>query len=234
MDEASVSRSAQQVLEFDKLKQIVGGYSTCVPGRRAIETLEQSQDAAALNAEFALVREAAMYLRTGSELGFGSLTDPDEWLARLGIPASVLEPKDFLNVCTLIDSVEMARASLKDSKDKYPQLAARAAALMDQRWLVKAIRHAILPNGEISDDASPQLRRIRAGIVQGREKMQRTLETILRGARRDDRRGLHHAAQRAVRDSGARFGSARGSGRGARRERQRGRRFSSSRSKRSI
>ncbi len=176
-----MSRSAQQVLEFDKLKQIVGGYTTCVPGRRAIEALEQSQDVAVLNAEFALVREAAAYLRTGSELGFGSLTDPDEWLARLGIPASVLEPKDFLNVCTLIDSVEMARATLKDSKDKYPQLAARASALMDQRWLVKAIRHAILPNGEISDDASPQLRRIRTGIAQGREKVQRTLDTILRG-----------------------------------------------------
>ncbi len=176
-----MSRSAQQVLEFDKLKQIVGGYSTCVPGRRAIEALEQSHHAASLNAEFALVSEAATYLRTGSELGFGSLTDPDEWLARLGIPASVLEPKDFLNACTLIDSVEMARASLKESKDKYPQLAARAASLMDQRWLVKAIRHAILPNGEISDDASPQLRRIRTGIAQGREKVQRTLDTILRG-----------------------------------------------------
>jgi DNA mismatch repair protein MutS2 len=181
MGEASVSRSAQQVLEFDKLKQIVGGYSTCVPGRRAIEALEQSQDGAALNAEFVLIREAAAYLRSGSELGFGSLTDPIEWLARLAIPASVLDPADFLNACTLIDSVEMARHSLKDSKDRYPQLAARAAAFADQRWLVKAIRHAILPNGEISDDASPQLRRIRAGIAQGREKIQRALDTILRG-----------------------------------------------------
>jgi DNA mismatch repair protein MutS2 len=176
-----VSRSAQQVLEFDKLKEIVGGYSTCVPGRRAIEALEQSQDAAALNAEFALVREAAEYLRGGSELGFGSLRDPDDWLARLAIPASVLTPQDLLNVCTLIDSVEMVRAALKETKDKFPQLAARAVAFVDQRWLTKAIRHAVLPNGEISDDASPQLRRIRTGIAQSREKIQRSLEGILRG-----------------------------------------------------
>jgi DNA mismatch repair protein MutS2 len=179
--EVSVSRSAQQVLEFDKLKEIVGGYSTCAPGRRAVEALAQSFDAAALNAEFALVREAAEYLRGGAELGFGSLRDPEEWLARLGIPASVLEPQDFLNVCTLIDSVEMARASFKEFKDKFPQLAARAAALVDQRWLTKVIRHAILPNGEISDDASPQLRRIRIGLAQSREKIQRSLESILRG-----------------------------------------------------
>jgi DNA mismatch repair protein MutS2 len=175
-----VSRSAQQVLEFDKLKQIVAGYSTCVPGHRAIEALEQSQDANALNAEFVLVAEAAAYLRTGSELGFGSLPDPSDWLARLAIPASVLTPADFLNVCALIDAVEMARLTLKDTKDKYPQLSSRAAAFADQRWLSKAIRHAILPNGEISDDASPQLRRIRAGIAQGREKIQRALDGILR------------------------------------------------------
>ena len=96
-------------------------------------------------------------------------------------------------MCTLVDSVEMARATFKEFKDKkmaratfkefkdkFPQLAARAAALVDQRWLTKAIRHAVLPNGEISDDASPQLRRIRAGIAQGRDKIRRSLEGILR------------------------------------------------------
>jgi DNA mismatch repair protein MutS2 len=77
--------------------------------------------------------------------------------------------------------VEMARAALKETKDKFPQLAARAVAFVDQRWLKKAIRHAVLPNGEISDDASPQLRRIRTGIAQSREKIQRSLEGILRG-----------------------------------------------------
>ena len=38
----------------------------------------------------------------------------------------------------------------------------------------------MLPNGEISDDASPQLRRIRTGIGQAREKIQRSLESVMR------------------------------------------------------
>ena len=38
-----------------------------------------------------------------------------------------------------------------------------------------------MPTGEISDDASPQLKRIRAGIAQARDKIQRSLESILRG-----------------------------------------------------
>jgi DNA mismatch repair protein MutS2 len=63
---------------------------------------------------------------------------------------------------------------------KYPQLAARAATLGDFRHLATAIRRAILPNGEISDEASPQLRRIRTGIAQGRATIRRSLESILR------------------------------------------------------
>ena len=43
-----------------------------------------------------------------------------------------------------------------------------------------AIRRAILPNGEISDDASPELRRIRGGLARTRETIQKTLERILR------------------------------------------------------
>ncbi len=175
-----MSRSAQQVLEFDKLKEIVSRYSTCVSGRRVIESLAQSQDVPALNAEFALVREAVAYLRTGSELGFGSLADPETWLGRLAVPASVLSIADFLNAVTLIESVEAVKQTFKGAKEKYPNFTARAESLSDQRYIAKAIHHAILPNGEISDDASPQLRRIRVGIAQGREKIQRSLDSILR------------------------------------------------------
>ena len=77
---------AEQLLEFDQLKEIVGGFTTCAPGRRAILALAPAQDVAALDAEFALIREAVAYLRAGSELGFGSLADPEQWLARLGVP----------------------------------------------------------------------------------------------------------------------------------------------------
>ena len=53
--------------------------------------------------------------------------------------------------------------------------------MADLRPLDAAIRRAILPNGEISDDASPALRRIRAGIARTRDTIQKTMEQILRG-----------------------------------------------------
>ena len=175
-----MSRPAEQLLEFDRLKEIVGGFTTCAPGRRAARALAQLQDAAALGAEFTLIREAVSYLRAGSDLGFGSLADPESWLARLAIPASMLSSTELLDVASLCDTVASVRLTFKGQAAKYPRLTERAAALPDLRHLSTAIRHAILPNGEISDDASPQLRRIRAGMLQARDKIQSTLENILR------------------------------------------------------
>ncbi len=174
-----MSRAASQVLEFDRLKEILAGYSTCAPGHRAVDALRPAQDVAALEAEFDLVREAVAYLRPGAELAFGSLADPATWLARLSVPAAVLGVEEFLAATSLMDAAEAVRETFKPDGPHHRQLSARAAALADLRHLAAAIRRAILPNGEISDDASPQLRRIRASIGQGRDKIRRSLEGIL-------------------------------------------------------
>ena len=120
------------------------------------------------------------YLRGGSELGFGSLSDPETWLRRLSVPASVLAAGDLLDATSLIDASVSVRQTFKELGNKFPRLAERAASLVDLRHLSTAIRRAVLPNGEISDDASPQLRRIRAGMGEARQRIQHSLENILR------------------------------------------------------
>ena len=172
--------SAEQLLEFDRLRDIVSGFTTCAPGRRHAQSLAPRHDPSALDAEFALLREGVAYLRAGSELGFGSLADPDPWLARLGIPASMLSSAELLDVASLAETVLGVRQSFKGDAAKYPRLAERAASQPDLRHLSTAIRRAIHPNGEISDDASPELKRIRVGIAQARTRIQKSLENILR------------------------------------------------------
>ncbi len=174
-----MARTAEELLEFGRLREIVARYSTCAPGHRAVEELTPRIDAEALHAEFALIREAIVYLRSGSELGFGSLADPADWLARLAMPASVLAAADILDAASLMDVSAGLRQSLRVEETKYPRLTERAASLADFRSLSAQIRRAILPNGEISDDASPALKRIRGNIAQSRSRIQQSLEKIL-------------------------------------------------------
>src|SRR5277367_5750959 len=175
-----MSRTAQDVLEFDKLRELLRLRTTCVPGRRAIDALEFGTDRAALEAAFALIREAREWLRGGGELGFGGLADPQEWLEKIEGPGIVLEAKEILEAASLLETAGWLRGQFREEATKFPLLAARVASLGDFREPLTAIRRCLLPSGEISDDASSALRRIRASIMQTRESIQKTLKQILR------------------------------------------------------
>jgi DNA mismatch repair protein MutS2 len=175
-----VSHSAEQLLEFDTLKEIVSRSTTCLPGRRAIQALAPRQDTAALEAEFELIAEAVQYLRAGSDLGFGSLADPVRWLAQTEIPGSVLGAPELLDVASLAENAGAVEQTFKGEALKYPRLSECAGRLPDFRPLLAALRRVVLPNGEISDDGSPQLKRIRTSKIQARATIQHSLEKILR------------------------------------------------------
>jgi len=175
-----MSRTAQDVLEFDKLRELLRLRTTCAPGCRAVNALEPGMARAALESAFRLIREAGEWLRAERELGFGALADPQDWLERIEGPGMALEPGEFLDAASLLETGGWLRQQFREEAVKFPLLAARAASVGDFRDVHAAIRRCVLPNGEISDDASSTLRRIRASILATRETIQKNLKQILR------------------------------------------------------
>ena len=167
-------------MEFDKLRELLRLRTTCAPGRRAVNALEPGMERAALESAFALIREAGEWLRAERELGFGALADPQGWLEGLEGPGMALEPGEFLDAASLLETGGWLRQQFREEAVKFPSLAARAASVGDFRDVHAAIRRCVLPNGEISDDASSTLRRIRASITETRETIQKNLKQILR------------------------------------------------------
>jgi len=162
------------------LRELLRLRITCAPGRRAVDELEPGTDRAALESIFAMIREAREWLRAGRELGFGGLADPQSWLEKIAGPGTVLEPREFLEAASLLETASWLRQQFREEAVKFPLLAARATSLADFRELLAAIRRCLLPNGEISDDASSTLRRIRISVAQTRDSLQKTLKQILR------------------------------------------------------
>src|SRR5580700_7856432 len=175
-----MSRTAQDVLEFDKLRELLRLRTTSAPGRRAVDGLEFQANRAALEAAFRLIREAREWLRGGGELGFGGLADPEGWLEKIAGPGMVLEAQELLDAASLLETAAGLRGQFREEAVKFPLLAARVASLGDFRGALEAIRRCVLPNGEIGDQASAALRRIRASITETREAIQKTLKQILR------------------------------------------------------
>ena len=71
-----MSRRAEHVLEFDKLRELLRQRTTCAPGRRFVDGLESNGSREDLESAFALIREAREWLRLGRELGFGASRGP--------------------------------------------------------------------------------------------------------------------------------------------------------------
>src|SRR6266478_2179832 len=86
-----MARTAQDVLEFDKLRELLRLRTTCVLGKRAVGALEPGTDQPALEMAFAHIREAREWLRAERELGFGGVADPQQWLERIEGPGVVLD-----------------------------------------------------------------------------------------------------------------------------------------------
>jgi DNA mismatch repair protein MutS2 len=175
-----MSRTALDILEFDNLRDLLRQRTTCAPGRRHLDALEPSTNRTEREAAFALIREAREWLRAARELGFGALSDPLDWLAKLEGPGLVLEASEFLDANSLLETSTWLRQQFREEWAKFPLLAAKASSLADLLDLQQAIRRCILPNGEISDDASSALRRIRASILQTRDSVQKALKQLLR------------------------------------------------------
>ena len=178
----TVTRSAEELLEFGRLRELLRRQTTSALGGRAMDALSFGTDRARLEREFATMAEAVAWLRQGSEMGFGGLADPAGWSARLDKPGAVLEPSELLEVASLADTAGWLREAFRETQAKFPLLTERAttAGSPATNSLAAAIRRAIEPGGEIRDDASPELRRLRTGIGRTRENIQSTLQSILR------------------------------------------------------
>ena len=135
-----MARSAHDVLEFDKLRELLRSRTTCVPGRRSIDALAWRTDRAALNSDFAQIREAREWLRTGNELGFGGLADPDEWLPQIEGPGVVLEAAQLLDAASLLETAGWLRQQFREHSATFPLLSARTTSLADFRDALAAIR----------------------------------------------------------------------------------------------
>src|SRR6202020_259945 len=104
--------------------------------------------------------------------------EQQNWLEAVEGPGIGLEAREFLDAATLTQTAGWLRQQFREEAVKFPLLAVRAGALSECEDLLAAIRRSVLPNGEISDDASPALRRIRASMNQTPAATQKTPNNI--------------------------------------------------------
>ena len=179
------------LLEFGALRELVARYVRGPLGRVEIAKLEPRPDRAALEKSLGDVAEAIAYFEASEQrqpasrgaairVRFDSIPEIAKALSLLKIEGAVLEAQQILDFTRLLEQAGEIRGVLNLAASKYERLAARAAALLDPRGILRELHGKVLPDATLSDDASVALNRLRRDIERQQRNIQASLERFLR------------------------------------------------------
>ena len=111
---------------------------------------------------------------------FRGLRDMREAVDRLRAEGVVLEGQQIHGIIELLDRAQETRLRLRACTRKSSRLAGYARRLGDFTVLLRQLSGKVLGNGELADDASPELGKIRHRIERQRQAVHTTLEQFVR------------------------------------------------------
>ncbi len=166
------------VLEYDKIRLLLAGFTATGPGReRALELLPLEDDRQVAEA-LAEVSEMRLLLEEAGRPPVGGCRDLRESFVRLRAEGSWLPAECLLDVLSSIDAAQECRAFL-GGREEIPLLAALGGALNPCPPLRAQIAESIGSRGEILDGASFELGELRGEIRRLRGRIRKTLEELL-------------------------------------------------------
>lgn len=177
-----MNRQTLETLELDALIDMLAGQVQSPLGRGLAESLSPMRDLNEINRALDCTTECVDYLATGGGFGLSGLSDPAEALGQLAVEGTSLSANQILAVERIIAVAMDLRGQFSDpeSRSRYPNLWAITSSIPDIRRVLASFRGKILPTGEIDDNASTELRRIRREINDRRGRIYRSLESLMR------------------------------------------------------
>lgn len=177
------SEHALSLLEFPRVLERVASFASSEAGRRRVRELRPLVYARAAEEALRLTGEMAqLYGRPG---GWAPPVIPDveSELRRLAAEGAVLEAGALHGVGVLLDSSASARRDLLDEEENVPSLAELARGLLRAPELRARLEQSVDESGEVRDEASRELRRIRGELRGARSALVGRLERFAAGLR---------------------------------------------------
>ena len=192
-----VEELSASTLEWGRLLDLVQSIAVASVTKEWLRALSPSSDRDWIFRQHALVDEANVLLGQGLAPSLGALFDPEILLAKARIPGAALDPDQLRIAIALIEDITAWQANLADAgeetHERVPHLLAGISALEDSQLpqLIRSLRLRINPDGTLTEDASPELRRIRREIDRQQKQIEESLRHALRrlnegGSTQDD------------------------------------------------
>ena len=177
--------SSATALEWARLREHIAGHAASPLGREWVQALEPCADAEWIDAQQQRTAEVRAFLTGGGSFDFHGLFDPTELLDKARLEGAALEGTEINALLHIIERLAGWRALLKSDAGRnrsWPGILALSAPVAEHDFapLLAALRGKIDPDGSLSDDASPELRRIRRAMERQHREIEESLRKSLR------------------------------------------------------
>jgi DNA mismatch repair protein MutS2 len=170
-----------KTLEFDRILALLLQQVGSAQGRERISALSPLREAGEVRAALARTSEGVALLQAFGKQPYHDLPDPREALAGARVRGSFLEPRQLADLASFVEGgCEIAKRVAR--VEGAPGLARLASAVADTTPVAVAIRRALLPSGEVADDASPKLAELRRTLARLKVQLTSVMEGYLRDA----------------------------------------------------
>lgn len=173
-DEGTLKR-----LEWDKIIERLGRHCVSQPGRELVSGLLPSADVDEVRRLQEETEEAARVLRLEPGADFSAWPDVRDSLQRAG-RGLVLESEAIYDVGRVLRAIRILRRFFADRRELYPRLAGRAGYMTPAAELEKRILAAVMPGGELADNASSRLGDLRRRLQRARQQVKESLDRLIR------------------------------------------------------
>lgn len=166
-----------RLLEFDRILGQLAEHASWPGGRELALSLLPSADADRVEERLEETAEAVALDDEGFSLG--GVRDVRRQVARARVGAS-LEPLELLDVAATLSASRRVKYLLERSRERTQRLSRWATALVSLPDLEDRITACITPQGEVSDEASPRLHRIRRSMRLLQSRLRDQMESYIR------------------------------------------------------
>ncbi len=177
-----MDQHALDILEFDRVRQILADHASCALGRRMALRLAPVARAGLVEQWLAQVRELIDASADIDLPPMGGVRDIHE-IVRRAVPPHSPEPEEFATVADTLAATHEIVAWAARLREEAVELRRLCLRVGDFNALAEAIRRVVGPGGEIRDDASAKLGRIRGDIAEARLSIGSVIDRLLRDQR---------------------------------------------------
>lgn len=177
--------SSWNTLEYTTIKQMIKGLAATSLGQEEIEAMKPSSDYNHVEQQLRITAEAIDFLRLKGDISLYGLEDIRVVLKRV-IKGSILQIEECWEVATTIHVGRQIKSAMRQLPEEHavlPYLRKNCEQIASLDDLEEEIKRCINEDLEVKSTASEELRSVRQKLIAGRQRIQETLQQMLRSSR---------------------------------------------------